>query len=146
MFKNNIIIEGYISSINENVEEKYTWFDICQNNTYKDKDGKDVKETSFFSAKINKEKLKDLNIFNIGSFVIVEGIPKSYIDKNNIKRFYIFVLKIYNSLTNKRKSQANLEIEYDTVGTMLWNGKRCVATPPSEEEIKEMEKILNEYK
>lgn len=146
MFKNNIIIEGNISSINENVEEKYTWFDICQNNTYKDKEGKDVKETSFFSAKINKEKLKDLSLFNIGSFVVVEGIPKSYIDKNKVKRFYIFVLNIYDALTYKRKSQADLEIDYDTDGTMLWNGKRCEATPPSKEEKQEMDNILSEYK
>lgn len=146
MFKSTIIMDGNISSINENIEDKYTWFDICQNNTYKDKEGKDVKETSFFSAKINKEKLKDLSLFNIGSFIVVEGIPKSYIDKNKVKRFYIFVLNIYDALTYKRKSQADLEIDYDTDGTMLWNRKRCEATPPSKEEKQEMDNILSEYK
>ena len=36
-------------------------------------------------------------------------------------------------------------ISYDTDGVMLWHGKRCEATPPSEEELKEMEDLLSEF-
>lgn len=146
MFKSTIIMDGNISSINENIDDKYTWFDICQNNIYKNKEGKDVNEASFFSAKVSKEKIKDLSLFKIGSYVVVQGIPKSYIDKNNVKRFYIFVLDIYDALTYKKDKKNQLEIDYDTDGTMLWNGKRCEATPLSEEEKKEMEEILSAYK
>lgn len=146
MIKSSIIIDGNISSINENIDEKYTWFDICQNNTYKNKEGLDVNEASFFTAKINKEKLKNLNLFNIGSYVVLQGIPKSYIDKNKIKRFYIYVLEIYDALTYKKNSKNQLVIDYDSDGVMVWNGNRCEVIPPTEEEKREMDEILSAYK
>ena len=37
-------------------------------------------------------------------------------------------------------------ISYDTDGVMLWHGKRCESIPPTEEELKEMEDLLSEFR
>ena len=43
---------GYITSIRDNVDKDYIWFDICQKELYKDKNGEDKNNLSFFSARI----------------------------------------------------------------------------------------------
>ena len=37
-------------------------------------------------------------------------------------------------------------ISYDTDGVMLWHGKRCKSVEPTEEERKEMEDLLSEFR
>lgn len=37
-------------------------------------------------------------------------------------------------------------ISYDTDGVMLWNGKRCESEPCSDEELKELEELLKEFR
>ena len=34
------------------------------------------------------------------------------------------------------------DIDFDSDGVMLWNGKRCEIIPPTEQECKEMEILL----
>jgi exonuclease VII large subunit len=133
---NRIILEGVISRINRE-DNKYIWFDICRNDNYKDKNGEMRQDSSFFSARIDKSKLSDLRALEKGKFVVVNGIPKSYIDKNNYKSFYIHVLSIEEYSKYKEKET----ISYDKDGVMLWNGQRCESEPASPEEIKEMEAI-----
>lgn len=43
---------GYITSIRDNVDKNYIWFDICQKELYKDKNGEDKNNLSFFSARM----------------------------------------------------------------------------------------------
>ena len=43
---------GYITSIRDKVDKDYIWFDICQKELYKDKNGKDKNNLSFFSARM----------------------------------------------------------------------------------------------
>lgn len=145
-----IYLEGNISSINSS--DKFIWFDVCKNNRYINKDGLEQKETSFFSARIDKsvlEKYKDL--FYVGSWIVVTGIPKSYIDKNNQRKFYIHTLKIdsVNEYMNSKKDnelpKVGPVISYDPDGVMVWDGKRCESIPPTEEELKEMEDLLSEF-
>lgn len=56
----------------------------------------------------------------------------------------------YNSNTNYiDNSKSNIFkdiISCDTDGVMLWHGKRCESTPASEEEQKEMEALLSEFR
>lgn len=140
---NKIILEGNISRINR-CEEKYIWFDICKNEKYITKIGEKKNESSFFSCKIDKNRIKDESIFKIGAWVVVSGIPKSYLDKNGYKQFNIFVLEIEDAkVYNKKDTQDDETISYDTDGVMLWHGKRCESTEASLEEIKEMEEIIN---
>ena len=46
-------------------------------------------------------------------------------------------------ILNGRKSP---HIRYDPDGVMVWNGKRCESEEPSEEESKEMEELLKDFR
>ena len=82
-----ITYHGVITSIRDNIDDKFIWFDIKQDNIIK-KDGKVINNPSFFSARIYKE-YKDLIV--IHEEVYVKGIPGGYIDKKGIKQNYIHV-------------------------------------------------------
>lgn len=140
---NKIELTGNISRINDN-DEKFIWFDICRNEKYKDKDGNVKEIPSFFDAKIERGKTKDNELFKVGAFVNIVGIPNTYIDKNGIKRFYIFVYELNNPLV-KQEKKIETTVSYDSDGVMVWNGKRCESTEATEEEIKELEDLLSEY-
>ena len=43
---------GVITSVRNNVDKDYIWLDICQKDEYKDKNGVDRNNLSFFSARI----------------------------------------------------------------------------------------------
>ena len=55
-------------------------------------------------------------------------------------------MKEYNNKINNNKEIFNKIISYDIDGVMLWNGKRCESVEPTEEERKEMEDLLSEFK
>jgi len=50
-----------------------------------------------------------------------------------------------NNINNKYNRKNNI-ISYDEDGVMLWNGKRCESKKGSEEEYKEMQLLLSEYR
>ena len=65
---------------------------------------------------------------------------------NNKIQIFITVIDItdnYDDITNGRKAP---HIRYDPDGVMVWNGKRCESIPPTEEEKREMEELLKEYR
>lgn len=142
-----IAIEGYISRIYDKCNSKYIWFDICKNEKYQNNDNKEVITTSFFSAKINRDKVENNQLFEKGKQVVIKGIPKSYFDQSNFKQFYVLTLaisetaQIMNNCISKERGSHLIEYDYD--GVMIWNGKRCEAIPPNEEVVKEMEELLN---
>lgn len=144
-YVDKIILEGNISRINDNGIDNLIWFDICKNERYKNKLGEEQIVTSFFSAKIERTKVnKDL--FKIGSWVIITGIPKSYLDKSNNKNFYVFTLEMKSARDKKQENSNGPIISSDKDGVMLWNGKRCESTPCTKEEQEEMERLLSEFK
>lgn len=55
-------------------------------------------------------------------------------------------MKDYNNKINNNKEIFNKIISYDTDGVMLWYGKRCESVEPTEEERKEMEDLLSEFR
>lgn len=132
---------GYITSIRANVDKDYIWFDICQKEFYKDKNGEDKYNLSFFSARLYIEYSNKIEL-RIGKDVYVEGIPKGYIDKKGHRQNYIHVLKINEIVVNK---------EPPLYGDGYWNGQKIPTGDKSltEEDIKiqkELEEIINSFR
>ena len=94
-----IKFHGYIASIRDKVDKDYIWFDICQKELYKDKNGEDKYNLSFFSARMYTEYSHKIEL-KIGKDVYVEGIQKGYVDKNGHRQNYIHVLKINEIVVN----------------------------------------------
>lgn len=77
--------------------------------------------------------------------MFIKGYLNSYSTSNNIQLF-ITVTDISDNkedILNERKSP---HIRYDPDGVMVWNGKRCESEEPSEEESKEMEELLKDFR
>ena len=134
-----ITYHGVITSIRDNIDDKFIWFDIKQDNIIK-KDGKVINNPSFFSARLYKE-YKDLIVLH--EEVYVKGLPGGYIDKKGIKQNYIHV-DVINDVKVKNELIENNTISYDSDGVMLWNGKRCESTPLSKKEEEEIDKLIKE--
>lgn len=148
-FIDKIILEGNISRINDNNNDNFIWFDICKNEKYKNKNGEEQEVTSFFSAKVERNKIKNNDLFKVGSWIVITGIPKSYLDKNNYKKFYIFTLDIIGMKefqNQKQKEKKDSIFSYDDDGVMLWHGKRCESEECTPEELEEMDKLLSEFR
>lgn len=99
------------------------------------------------------KKLKDLDLINV-KYIKNENLVKqrSITLKSNVwkgisnnevvnKEEEITYMKDYNN-----KEIFNKIISYDTDGVMLWHGKRCKSVEPTEEERKEMEDLLREFR
>lgn len=132
---------GRITRIRNNVDKDYIWFDICQKELYKDKNGEDKNNLSFFSARIYIEYSHKIEL-RVGKDVYVEGIPKEYIDKNGHRQNYIHVLKINEIVVNK---------EPPLYADGYWNGQKIPTgdEPLTEEDIKiqkELEEIINSFR
>ena len=145
-----IVLEGNISRINDKELDKNIWFDICKNEKYQTKEGEMKENSSFFSVKIDRERIDNKDLFKVGSWIVVTGIPKSFLDKNNMKQFYIFALKIEDAkifkINDEKQNSQSPKITYDPDGVMVWDGKRCESEPATPEEIAEMEDLLSEFK
>ena len=125
---------GTISSIRDKVDKDYIWFDICQKEPYKDINGRDKVNLSFFSARMYIEYSNKINL-SIGKDVYVRGIPKGYVDKKGYRQNYIHVLDINGLEVNK---------EPPLYGDGYWNGQKIEDSKASPEEIAEMERLINE--
>ncbi|MCH5167088.1 MAG: hypothetical protein J1F35_04260 [Erysipelotrichales bacterium] len=133
-----ISYHGTITSIRDNVDDKYIWFDIVKYEIYTDKDGTVKTNPSFFSARIYKHTKYKLKVNNE---VYVKGIPKGYIDKKGYRQNYIHVNKIDGIMIN----EDNFEkiISYDTDGVQLWHGKRCEDFDLPQNEYDELKNMLD---
>lgn len=127
MNKDYIKYHGTITNIRENVDKNYIWFDICQKQTYKDTNGTDRTNLSFFSARINKNTKINLKIKDE---IYVEGIPKGYVDKNGFRQNYIHVENL-----SKKEIQPTYNNEY-------WNDKKIEPNYVTKEEQKDFERKL----
>ena len=127
MNKDYIIYHGTITNIRDNVDKNYIWFDICQNQIYKDSNGTDRTNLSFFSARINKNTKINLKIKDE---IYAEGIPKGYVDKNGFRQNYIHVENL-----SKKEIQPTYNNEY-------WNDKKIEPNYVSKEVQKEFERKL----
>ena len=123
---------GLISDIRDNVDDIYVWIDICQKERFKDKNGMDRTNLSFFSARIYKDYFHKANL-QVGNEIYVCGIPKGYIDKNDKRQNYIHVLELNGIEINKEPLN-----EY-------WNNQKIEIRPPTSKEQKEFDDLLKDF-
>ena len=123
---------GVIASIRDTIDDKYVWIDICQKEMYKDKFGMDRTNLSFFSARIYHEYFIKTNL-KVGDEIYVIGIPKGYVDKNNLRQNYIHVLELNG-----------IEIKKEPINE-YWNGQKIEIRPPTVDELKEFDELLKDF-
>ena len=123
---------GVISNIRDKLDDSYVWIDICQKEMYKDKFGMDRTNLSFFSARIYHEYFIKTNL-KVGDEIYVIGIPKGYVDKNNLRQNYIHVLELNG-----------IEIKKEPINE-YWNGQKVEIRPPTVNELKEFDELLKDF-
>ena len=123
---------GVISNIRDKLDASYVWIDICQKERFKDKNGMDRTNLSFFSARIYQEYFIKTNL-KVGDEIYVIGIPKGYVDKNNLRQNYIHVLELNG-----------IEIKKEPINE-YWNGKKIEIRPPTVDELKEFDELLKDF-
>ena len=123
---------GVISNIRDKLDDSYVWIDICQKERFKDKNGMDRTNLSFFSARIYQEYFIKTNL-KVGDEIYVIGIPKGYVDKNNLRQNYIHVLELNG-----------IEIKKEPINE-YWNGKKIEIRPPTVNELKEFDELLKDF-
>ena len=123
---------GVISNIRDKLDDSYVWIDICQKERFKDKNGMDRTNLSFFSARIYQEYFIKTNL-KVGDEIYVIGIPKGYVDKNNLRQNYIHVLELNG-----------IEINKEPIND-YWNGNKIEIRPPTVDELKEFDELLKDF-
>ena len=99
----------------------------------------------FASFNINRNLYEIYKDFFVkGTKVFIKGYLNSYITNNKIQSF-ITVTDIANNQDEIMTGKKGPHIRLDPDGVEVWDGKRCEAIPPTEEELKEMEELLKEY-
>lgn len=77
--------------------------------------------------------------------MFIKGYLNSYSTNGNIQIF-ITVTDISDNKEDILNGRKSPYIRYDPDGVMVWNGKRCEREEPSEEESKEMEELLKDFR
>ena len=141
---NEVLISGIINAITD-TNSKYIKFGVTTNK-YTLNENKKV----YVSLNISRELFNTYQDFFIkGNKLFVKGYLNSYIDKNKNIQSFITVTDVSNSPGDITKGRKAPHIRYDTDGVMVWNGQRCEASRPSElsdEELKEVENLLSEFR
>ena len=134
---NEVMISGTINNIKD-TNDQYIKFSLT---TIKYDNGK-----VYSSLNINRNLYEIYNDFFVkGNKVFIKGYLNSYVLNNKIQSF-ITVVDISNNYDDISKGRKAPHIRYDPDGVMVWNGKRCEIIPPTEEEQKELEELLKDFK
>lgn len=134
---NEIIISGNINNITDNNQDyiKFGLKTIKYNNSY-----------VYSSLNINRNLYTIYKDFFVKEKkVFIKGYLNSYSTSNNIQLF-ITVTDISDNKEDILNGRKSPHIRYDPDGVMVWNGKRCESEEPSEEESKEMEELLKDFR
>ena len=86
------------------------------------------------------------DIFVKDNEIFIKGYVNSYVDNNKNYKIFISVIGVSKSYEQLIEGKKTPYIRFDADGVMVWNGKRCESTPLSEEEVKEMDELLNEFR
>ena len=135
---NEIIISGVINNITDNNNNEYIKFGLT---TTKFNNSK-----TYSSLNIKRDLYTIYKDFFVkGNRVYVKGYLNSYSSNNKIQSFITVndIADNYDDIANGRKAP---HIRYDPDGVIVWNGKRCEKEEPTEEEKREMEELLKEFK
>ena len=138
---NKVLISGVINAVTD-TNDKYIKFGITTRK-YTTKEDKNV----YVSLNIARELYHIYKDYFIkGNKIYVKGYLNSYIDRNKKIQSFITVTDVANNSEEIIKGKKAPHIREDDDGVLVWNGKRCEDTPATEEEIKEMEELLKEYR
>lgn len=86
------------------------------------------------------------DIFVKDNEIFIKGYVNSYVDNNGNYKMFISVIGVSKSYEQLIEDKKTPYIRFDSDGVMVWNGKKCESTPLSEEELKEMDELLNEFR
>lgn len=86
------------------------------------------------------------DIFVNNNEIFIKGYINSYLDNNKNYKMFISVIGVSKSYEQLIEDKKTPYIRFDPDGVMVWNGKRYESTPLSEEELKEMNELLNEFR
>lgn len=86
------------------------------------------------------------DIFVKDNEIFIKGYVNSYVDNNKNYKMFISVIGVSKSYEQLIEGKKTPYIRFNPDGVMVWNGKRCESTPLSEEELKEMDELLNEFR
>ena len=137
---NKVILSGHINVITDN-NDKYIKFGLVSKR-YNNINGLPI----YTSLNIERDLYniyKDLFVCN--SFIYVNGYMNSYLDNKKKVHNYITVLDVSDNREDIIDGRKYPHIRYDEDGTMVWNGKRCEATPMNPEEEQELKEMLAKY-
>lgn len=139
---NEVIISGNINVIKDiNDNDKYVKFSIVSKKYSCNSNSK-----VYISLNIPKELYyENLDYFFVNSKVFVKGYLNSYSVNNRMQNF-ITVTKISDNYDDIVYGRKGPRIRYDPDGVMVWNGQRCESKKATEEEQKEMEEILKDFR
>lgn len=114
-YMNSFSLIGNISYIGDIQEQKngtkYRYFQLAQNNKYKDKDGNLVDEPSFINIKLFESQFKNFEkVLEVGKYLNIFGKIKVFKDSDN-KNNIILIANNYRDL-NKQKQYTEI-FDYD---------------------------------
>lgn len=134
---NEIVISGTINNVMDNNQD-YIKFGLTTL--------KYDKRKVYSSLNINRNLYEIYKDFFVkGTKVFIKGYLNSYSSNNNIKLF-ITVLDIADNEDELINGRKDPHIRVDPDGVEVWDGKREEAIPMTEEEQREMENLLKDFK
>ena len=134
---NEVLLSGTINSITDNNQD-YIKFGLTTL--------KYDKRKVFSSLNINRNLYEIYKDFFVkGTKVFIKGYLNSYITNGKIQSF-ITVTHISDNQEELINGKSGPHIRYDPDGVEVWNGTREEAIPMSEDEQKEIDEIMKDFR
>ena len=138
---NHVLLSGIIVNIKEGIGGYILFTMKC----------KKYSESKYNFVYVSLSIYEDLyniykDIFVKDNEIFIKGYINSYVDNNKNYKMFISVIGVSKSYEQLIEEKKTPYIRFDSDGVMVWNGKRCESTPLSEEELKEMNELLNEFR
>lgn len=138
---NHVLLSGIIVNIKEGIGGYILFTMKC----------KKYSESKYNFVYVSLSIYEDLyniykDIFVKDNEIFIKGYINSYVDNNKNYKMFISVIGVFKSYEQLIEGKKTPYIRFDADGVMVWNGKRCESTPLSEEELKEMDELLNEFR
>ena len=138
---NHVLLSGIIVNIKEGIGGYILFTMKC----------KKYSESKYNFVYVSLSIYEDLyniykDIFVKDNEIFIKGYINSYVDNNRNYKMFISVIGVSKSYEQLIEGKKTPYIRFDPDGVMVWNGKRCESTPLSEDELKEMDELLNEFR
>lgn len=138
---NHVLLSGIIVNIKEGIGGYILFTMKC----------KKYSESKYNFVYVSLSIYEDLyniykDVFVKDNEIFIKGYINSYVDNNKNYKMFISVIGVSKSYEQLIEDKKTPYIRFDSDGVMVWNGKRCESTPLSEEELKEMDELLNEFR